>query len=312
MTPATSNALRLTAPASEGRPWTRIFRPAYEGGVLCSVRQKIWTGVSAVVKELKCSGPFRADLQSECSRLLITLDEVGDHTEARSSPSRSTPNRHDTVHLMAYSPAGCPIWAHSERTRYRRGVDFSFDHATVTALMDEDVDLTSLLEPRFSFFDERLLHLTRLFVLECEGASSDDLLYGDSLSLALLLRLSQLGRSQGRAPVRGGLSSTQLRRATEYLSCNLENEVSLKDLANLTQLSRSYFCRAFRVSTGMPPHQWRLQAKVHKAQELLLDGTLALGDIALATGFSDQAHLTRAFKRFVGASPAAWRRQKNG
>ena len=198
MTPATNNAPRLAAPPPDARPWTHIFRPAYQGGVLCSVRQKIWTGVSAVVKEVKCSGPFRADLQSKCSRLLITLKEVGGHTEARLNPSRPTPNRHDTVHLMAYAPVGCPIWAHSESTRYRRGIDFSFDHATVRAMMDEDVDFTSLLEPRFSFFDERLLHLTKLFALECEAESDSDLLYGDTLSLALLLVFNWADRNVTR------------------------------------------------------------------------------------------------------------------
>ncbi|WP_408261441.1 helix-turn-helix transcriptional regulator [Paraburkholderia xenovorans] len=156
-----------------------------------------------------------------------------------------------------------------------------------------------------------MLHLTRLFELECEGEHDGDLLYGDSLSLALLLRLSRLGRSQCHSRPHGGLSPIQLRTATEYLSSDLGAEVSLRDLADITRLSRSYFCRAFRVSIGMPPHQWRLRAKVHKVQELLLDGTLTLADIALATGFSDQAHLTRAFKRYVGATPAAWRREKN-
>jgi AraC family transcriptional regulator len=301
----------LIARNDAARQWTRVFMPLYDGAVLCGVRQKAWTGVSAVVKELKCSGPFRADFHSDCSRLLVMLEEIGGHTEARTSPSRPTAIRHDTVHQMNYAPSGAPIWAHGDSTRYMRHITFTFDHATVCGMMDEDVDLGSMLQPRFMFFDERLLHLAKLFALECEADSGSDLLYGDTLSLALLLRLSQLGQAQGRTLSRGGLSAQQLRVATEYLSNDLRADVSLQELANLTQLSRSHFCRAFRASTGMPPHQWRMHVKVKKAQEFLIEGLLTLADVSQVTGFADQAHLTRVFSRIVGASPGVWRRQRS-
>jgi len=308
---ATLGKQGLAAPNDAAPQWTRLFMPVYEGAVLCGVRQKAWTGVSAVLKELRCSAPLRADFHSDCSRLLVMMEEIGGQTEARTSPSRPTPIRHDTVHQMNYAPAGAPIWAHGVGTRYMRHITFTFDHATVCSMLDEDVDLSSMLQPKFMFFDERLLHLAKLFVLECEADSENDLLYGDTLSLAMLLRLAQLGRPQGRTLSRGGLSAQQLRAATEYLSNDLSVDVSLQELANLTQLSRSHFCRAFRVSTGMPPHQWRMHVKVRKAQEFLLEGILTLAAISQVTGFADQAHLTRVFSRIVGASPGVWRRQRS-
>lgn len=59
----------------------------------------------------------------------------------------------------------------------------------------------------------------------------------------------------------------------------------------------------------MPPYQWLLQERVRKAKEHLLSGDLPLVEVALVTGFADQAHFTRTFSRVVGASPGAWRRQ---
>jgi AraC family transcriptional regulator len=59
----------------------------------------------------------------------------------------------------------------------------------------------------------------------------------------------------------------------------------------------------------LSPHQWQLNARITKAQELLLSGALSLSEVALITGFAEQSHFTRVFKSVTGTSPAAWRRE---
>jgi AraC-like DNA-binding protein len=106
----------------------------------------------------------------------------------------------------------------------------------------------------------------------------------------------------------GGLSPSQLRRATIYLTQSAEPTASVAEVAAKLGLSPTQFARAFKASTGFPPHQWQLNQRIGKAQELLRDGSSPLAEIALATGFAEQSHFTRVFKKMVGVSPGAWQR----
>ena len=63
----------------------------------------------------------------------------------------------------------------------------------------------------------------------------------------------------------------------------------------------------------MGPHQWQMRARVERAKARLLLPGASLARVADATGFADQAHMTRVFKQFAGTTPAAWvRTQANG
>ncbi|WP_246678140.1 helix-turn-helix transcriptional regulator [Mesorhizobium sp. B1-1-7] len=57
---------------------------------------------------------------------------------------------------------------------------------------------------------------------------------------------------------------------------------------------------------GVPPRRWQMQARIDRAKAMMAHEAASLGDIAEATGFFDQAHLTRVFKAVVGVTPGAW------
>jgi AraC family transcriptional regulator len=109
----------------------------------------------------------------------------------------------------------------------------------------------------------------------------------------------------------GGLTTLQERRVMDRLRDDLTNDLSLSELASLCGLSRSYFVRAFKQTTGLPPHRWLLAQRARRAKELLERTNIPISDIALECGFADQSHLTRVFSRMFQISPAAWRRQFN-
>jgi AraC family transcriptional regulator len=64
----------------------------------------------------------------------------------------------------------------------------------------------------------------------------------------------------------------------------------------------------FRESTGTTPHQYVMQRRIVHAEELLSLHELGVAEIAVACGFSSQAHLTLAFKKQTGQTPAEYRR----
>ncbi len=135
-------------------------------------------------------------------------------------------------------------------------------------------------------------------------------LFVDHVLFALGVHVAQTygGMRPLSRPVRGGLAPWQVRRAKEILSANLDGRVSLKEVAKECGLSVSHFSRAFRRTTGVAPHHWLMTRRVEAAKEKLRDGRSSLLDAALASGFSDQSHLTRVFAGIVGLSPGAWRR----
>jgi AraC family transcriptional regulator len=134
-------------------------------------------------------------------------------------------------------------------------------------------------------------------------------LFVDHITLALAIHVARTyGNMRVVAPKRGGLARWQERRAIEILTANLSGNVSLAWLAEQCGLSTSHFSRAFRVSTGLAPHQWLMRHRIEKAKDELRYGQADLATIALACGFADQSHFTRVFSRISGVSPGAWRR----
>jgi AraC family transcriptional regulator len=107
-----------------------------------------------------------------------------------------------------------------------------------------------------------------------------------------------------------GLAPWQLRRVLEYLDAHISQRVELATLATLVGLSQSHFSHAFRVSTGVAPYRWQLEARIRRAQRLLLDTRAPLEQVAEATGFADAVHFGRTFRRLTGTPPAAWRRHR--
>ncbi|MEH1778744.1 MAG: AraC family transcriptional regulator [Nostoc sp.] len=100
-----------------------------------------------------------------------------------------------------------------------------------------------------------------------------------------------------------GLSQGTLQKITAYIHDYLYQDLKLIELSAIAQLSPYYFLRLFKQRMGITPHQYILQRRIEKAKHLLKQSNLSIADIATQTGFSDQSHLTRCFKRQVGVTP---------
>jgi AraC family transcriptional regulator len=106
-----------------------------------------------------------------------------------------------------------------------------------------------------------------------------------------------------------GLALWQAKLVRSYIEDKLHSSIRATDLAGVVRLSTSHFFRAFRQTFGESPHTYIMQRRIRRAQELMLASPLPLSQVALECGLSDQAHLSRVFRRIVGINPNAWRRQ---
>jgi AraC-like DNA-binding protein len=134
--------------------------------------------------------------------------------------------------------------------------------------------------------------------------------HGDALAASSLLReaMATLLRHAGHVPEprdEPRLPSA-VRVAREILHESLQDPPSLDDLAAAVGAGTFQLVRAFRAATGLPPHAYLNQVRVRRARGLL-DTGLRPAEVAARTGFADQAHLTRHFKRTLGVPPGAYR-----
>lgn len=129
---------------------------------------------------------------------------------------------------------------------------------------------------------------------------------------AAAVRLASLltqPETPGSTAPRGGLAPWQIRKVDRYLRATLDRSVRVEDLARQVSLSASHFSRAFKASFGVTPHMFIIRLRVELAQTLMLTTQESLSQIALLCGLADQAHLSKLFRRKVGETPGAWRRQ---
>ncbi|MBA3473029.1 MAG: helix-turn-helix transcriptional regulator [Rubrobacter sp.] len=174
------------------------------------------------------------------------------------------------------------------------------------------VEFLDTLRTRDSLAGQILLSLQA--ELEAGGALGGKL-YAESLANALAVHLlrehSSLGWSMRRKAAREpkvGLSKYALEQALDFIGDNLASELSLEEIARVTGLSSRHFSRLFKLSTGLPPHRYVIRERVEKAKALLTNTEIPVSQVALACGFSHQAHLNRHFSRLTGTTPKKFRR----
>ena len=101
---------------------------------------------------------------------------------------------------------------------------------------------------------------------------------------------------------------SDMHSAIDFINENYENSIQIKDIAHRTGLSEKHFITKFKSVIGVSPKQYAVRCKMKKAFELISGTDSKLSEIALQLGYSDQYSLSKAFKKFYGESPTAYRK----
>lgn len=96
-------------------------------------------------------------------------------------------------------------------------------------------------------------------------------------------------------------------KCREYIDDKYSLNISLEELSSLVGFSPYHLLRVFTRQIGLPPHVYQTQVRIKRARGLLATGE-SLADVAVAAGFSDQAHFTRCFKKHMGVTPGRYQR----
>lgn len=272
------------------------------------VRLRFFEGAVADLWDVECAPFASGEYVSHAPRLVTVLGRTGTGgMDVAASPGqRFAAGR--AANPLIYVPAGLKVWSRIENLSALRHLDLHFDVSVLAKRLADDLAPGAIDEPRLMFSDDRVMALARLIGAECETPGGLHDLYGDSLVCALFVALMRIEKKFNRT--RGQLAPHQLRKAVEFIEDNAVRNIPLDELAALTGLSAAYFCHAFGQTTGMPPHRWQMRARVNRVKQMLEETQMSLSAVAAGAGFSDQAHLTRVFKQFVGTTPHAWRKSR--
>jgi len=268
-----------------------------------------WNGIT-VRNIVHYPDPGKAwhDISSHETTVAIVLGQVGGYCESRLNLNRPTPRSRFDVGHTTFVPADMTVWAYTDGLRSVRELRLSFAPKVPESMLGDDLDSAKTDTPVLLLYDNRVARCAELLAEECQEPSSGGRLYGESLTTALTATLFTRRNTQVQRT--SGLARWQLRRAMEYLEAHMTQDISLEEMAKLVGLSQSQFARSFKTSTGMPPYKWSLNARIKRAQELLLRCREPIAFIALQTGFADQSHFTRTFRRATGATPKDWQRSR--
>jgi AraC family transcriptional regulator len=177
---------------------------------------------------------------------------------------------------------------------------------------DHDASDISKVPPSLYFENNNLKATLQKLQSVLDGSGINDHAYAETLGLLLLWELRHAAdpNHSRPSPVRGGLTARQLRRVKEFIGAQISDEITISDLAAVAGLSHYHFIKAFKDAVGLPPYQYVLSERIRRARGLLSSyPDLSLGDVALAVGFSDASQLNRIFRKFVGVTPTAFRRE---
>lgn len=170
----------------------------------------------------------------------------------------------------------------------------------------------SKISPRLFFFDRAVWNTALKLKAEVGSSDPSSRQYVEALSLVLMHELIRLERTTSGAarPLRGGLPAWQQKRVTEFIEEHLAQDISLASLAEQVGLSLYHFARAFKLSFGVPPHQYHMARRMDRARNLLHGSALSVTQIGIQIGFRDTSSFTRAYRKFAGVAPSEYRRHQ--
>ena len=217
---------------------------------------------------------------------------------------RSKPARHGSLDII---PQGTALGVYAEdETEF---IMLALEPRFVHKIADESGITDTHLGRHLGIRDPQIEYIALALKSELDAGCPSGRIYGDGLAVALAARLVERYSAQVTVShnCNALMSGYTLGRVTSYIEDNLTKDLTLAEIAAVARMSPHYFSRAFRKSTGIPPHRYVVDRRIEKAKTLLSDNYLPLVEVGLSVGFPNQSHFTTLFHKRTGITPKAYR-----
>jgi AraC family transcriptional regulator len=133
-------------------------------------------------------------------------------------------------------------------------------------------------------------------------------IYGESLTAAMATHIFTKYSNSVMVKLAGvNLTKTMLRRSIEFIRDNLDQDLTLEEIASVANMSKFHFAKSFRKVVGLSPYQYLIHTRAEEARKLLTRSTLSIEEVARRVGYSDKKHFAIQFMKIVGISPHRYR-----
>jgi AraC family transcriptional regulator len=207
-------------------------------------------------------------------------------------------------------PQGTPLGGYSkDETEF---LMMALDPSLIERVANESgIAIPFELVRHLGIHDAQIEHIGLALKAELETGCLSGRLYGESLAVALSAHV--LSKYAAHVPTThthsAGLPACRLRRVIEFINSNLTEDLTLVEIARVAGMNPHYFSRAFRQSTGIPPHRYVMNSRIEQAKILLAEENQTLVEIGLSVGFQNQSHFTTVFHKLTGVTPKAYRNE---
>ena len=286
--------------ASEVFPTVQVFPPHL-------VASRIAGQDGLMTEFVYASAGGSIELRYEAAiHLLVLHDSHTQHSELASMNCLDPSSRPRLTKDLTFVPAG-----HSYNERLEMGAR---DSLTFLYVDPNKLNLacreTTIFSPKSFFRDAALLETASKLKDAIESNKGEKRFYSEALAEVLLHELPRAHERSVLTPTicRGGLASWQVQAAMRSVAQHLGEQISLEKLAKLVRLSPHHFCRAFKKSFGIPPHQYVVHLRIERAKLLLTNTAISVTEIASSLGYSQTSTFSAAFRRTTGRTATEFRR----
>ena len=283
----------------------------HEFGVkVTAARHHHWPGLLRAILEIRWdTEPGWITLKCAAPGLCLVLSETGGRCEVRLRPDEPAQGEYFGSGHLSFVSHAQPLVVYAREMRDARVVVYQVDLNATNCLTREQAAVIANADSRYMFRDDRLHECGHL--LGQHETHGDSGTYGLALARAFQLALPKalLPPMKPRTSLR--LTGERFAKVLAHINDHLDQNTTVKDLAEIAGLSQTQFGQSFQEATGMSVQRWQMDARVRSAQRLMVDDPgESLAQIAGLVGFSDSSHFSRAFLEIVGTTPSVWLRQR--
>lgn len=104
------------------------------------------------------------------------------------------------------------------------------------------------------------------------------------------------------------IQSNTVQSAVDYICNNLENNMSINDIAEIAHLNPQYFMRLFKKETGKSVLEFITECRINQAKRILEESNMPIAEVALSVGYDNFSYFSKLFKKYEGISPSEYRK----
>jgi AraC family transcriptional regulator len=265
-----------------------------------------WTGVE--VHRYRFSRPRQTE-EFKLPQLAIFLPHVDHPFNVRQKVGDNTLTKEVSNEVVTIAPAGLSRRVWTPRPEELTAIFLDPLVFSEIARAETGLHYPEIM-PQFAIVDPLIRSLGMTLDQEMRSSNPKPESYGEQLAATLALHIFANYSSPVYREMRSfGPHWTKLRRCIEHMHENMDQRLSLDQLASVAGMSKFHFAKSFRDAMGIAPHQYLVKLRVEKARALLSDETISLPEIAARVGYADTGQFASQFRKVIGVSPKQYRRK---